>query len=232
MRDVRDLHPSFPGHEDRLRRLPIGESIDLGGMEFVCLEPVIFDLPSTRWGFDTGSRMLFPGDGFAYSRYHEDGHCGQVGGMLAISFLSARTWKSSSAPVSEACCQLVNHELNTRIATDDAIELGLSRTLQLVDHGGESSEADPPTLLTGGNAESRCQTRLPGSAAADKVHVLGRARFGSLAPARRSGILLRDDRANPADPFKERLPACRRSSSVYRMSRWHPRQSAWRQRAK
>lgn len=76
--DVRDLHLIFPGHEDRLRPLPIGESIDLGGREFVCVEPVIFDLTSTRWGFDAGHRVLFPGDGFAYSHYHEDGHCGKV----------------------------------------------------------------------------------------------------------------------------------------------------------
>lgn len=76
--DVRDLHLIFPGHEDRLRPLAIEESIDLGGREFVCVEPVIFDLTSTRWGFDSGRRVLFCGDGFAYSHYHEDGHCGKV----------------------------------------------------------------------------------------------------------------------------------------------------------
>ena len=75
---VRDLHLIFPGHEDRLRPLAIEESIDLGGREFVCVEPVIFDLTSTRWGFDSGRRVLFCGDGFAYSHYHEDGHCGKV----------------------------------------------------------------------------------------------------------------------------------------------------------
>jgi flavorubredoxin len=76
--DVRDLHLVFPGREDRLRPLPIGASIDLGGTRFVCVEPVLFDLPSTRWGFDTRRGVLFPGDGFAYSHYHEDGHCGKV----------------------------------------------------------------------------------------------------------------------------------------------------------
>ena len=44
----------------------------------VAVEPVIFDLTSTRWGFDTSRRVLFPGDGFAYSHYHEDGHCGLI----------------------------------------------------------------------------------------------------------------------------------------------------------
>ena len=33
---------------------------------------------STWWGFETRDRVLFPGDGFAYSHYHEDGHCGLV----------------------------------------------------------------------------------------------------------------------------------------------------------
>src|SRR5262249_53743673 len=32
----------------------------------------------TWWGFDTRERVLFPGDGFAYSHYHEDDHCGLV----------------------------------------------------------------------------------------------------------------------------------------------------------
>ena len=33
---------------------------------------------TTWWGFETRERVLFPGDGFAYSHYHEDGHCGLV----------------------------------------------------------------------------------------------------------------------------------------------------------
>ncbi len=37
---------------------------------------MIRDLRTTWWGFDTKERVLFPGDGFAYSHYHEDGHCG------------------------------------------------------------------------------------------------------------------------------------------------------------
>ena len=44
----------------------------------MAVEPVIRDLRTTWWGFDTKERVLFPGDGFAYSHYHEDGHCGLV----------------------------------------------------------------------------------------------------------------------------------------------------------
>ena len=44
----------------------------------MAVEPVIRDLRTTWWGFDTNERVLFPGDGFAYSHYHEDGHCGLV----------------------------------------------------------------------------------------------------------------------------------------------------------
>jgi hypothetical protein len=44
----------------------------------MAVEPVIRDLRTTWWGFDTRERVLFPGDGFAYSHYHQDGHCGLV----------------------------------------------------------------------------------------------------------------------------------------------------------
>jgi hypothetical protein len=58
--------------------MEVGEAIDLGGRRFVDIEPVIRDLRTTLWGFDTAERVLFPGDGFAYSHYHWDGHCGKV----------------------------------------------------------------------------------------------------------------------------------------------------------
>ena len=44
----------------------------------MAVEPVIRDLRTTWWAFETRERVLFPGDGFAYSHYHEDGHCGLV----------------------------------------------------------------------------------------------------------------------------------------------------------
>lgn len=74
--DVSDYHLAFPEFESRLHWMREGDRIDLGGREFLAVEPVIRDLRTTWWGFDTGARALFPGDGFAYSHYHEDGHCG------------------------------------------------------------------------------------------------------------------------------------------------------------
>ncbi len=76
--DVSDYHLAFPEHAHRLRPMEVGDAIDLGGREFVAVEPVIRDLRTTVWGFDSGQRVLFPGDGFAYSHYHWDGHCGKV----------------------------------------------------------------------------------------------------------------------------------------------------------
>jgi flavorubredoxin len=74
--DVRDYHMFFPEHRGRFRQMDVGESLDLGGTEFVIVEAAIRDLLSTQWGFDTSRRVLFPGDGFAYSHYHEAGMCG------------------------------------------------------------------------------------------------------------------------------------------------------------
>jgi flavorubredoxin len=76
--DVRDYHLFFPGCEDRLRPMSPGDAIDLGGTEFVIVDAVIRDLLSTQWGFDTRRRVLFPGDGFAYSHYHQAGMCGRT----------------------------------------------------------------------------------------------------------------------------------------------------------
>jgi len=76
--DVSDYHLAFPQHAWRLRSMEVGDSIGLGGRAFVAAEPVVRDLRTSLWGFDTGGRVLFPGDGFAYSHYHWDGHCGKV----------------------------------------------------------------------------------------------------------------------------------------------------------
>ena len=74
--DVSDYHLAFPQHEHRMRMMKEGEEIDLGGRAFRIVEPVVRDMRTTWWGFETRERVLFPGDGFAYSHYHEDGHCG------------------------------------------------------------------------------------------------------------------------------------------------------------
>jgi flavorubredoxin len=76
--DVADYHLAFPQHADRLFTMEVGDEIDLGDRKFIAVEPVIRDLRTSLWGFDTGSKTLFPGDGFAYSHYHWDGHCGLV----------------------------------------------------------------------------------------------------------------------------------------------------------
>jgi flavorubredoxin len=76
--DVSDYHLAFPEHAHLLHFMKEGDSIDLGDRKFVAVEPVIRDLRTTWWGFDDKTRTLFPGDGFAYSHYHWDGHCGLV----------------------------------------------------------------------------------------------------------------------------------------------------------
>jgi flavorubredoxin len=74
--DVSDYHLVIPQFADRIRPMQRDEVIDLGGRGFQAVEPVIRDLRTSWWGFETRDRVLFPGDGFAYSHYHQDGHCG------------------------------------------------------------------------------------------------------------------------------------------------------------
>lgn len=74
--DISDYHLVIPQYADRLRSMEKGDTIDLGGRGFAAVEPVIRDLRTSWWGFETRDRVLFPGDGFAYSHYHQDGHCG------------------------------------------------------------------------------------------------------------------------------------------------------------
>ena len=76
--DVSDYHLAFPHYEHRMRMMKEGDEIDLGGRGFRAVEPVVRDMRTTWWGFETRDRVLFPGDGFAYSHYHEDDHCGLV----------------------------------------------------------------------------------------------------------------------------------------------------------
>lgn len=76
--DVEDLHMVFPQFDGRFRELDPGDSLDLGGTELQVVEAVFRDFAYTRWAFDTQRGVLFAGDGFAYSHYHEDGHCGKL----------------------------------------------------------------------------------------------------------------------------------------------------------
>jgi flavorubredoxin len=74
--DVTDLHLTFPEVRDRLHPAEVGDEFDLGGTKIVVVESVFRDLITTRWYYDTARRVLFPGDGFAFSHDHEDGACG------------------------------------------------------------------------------------------------------------------------------------------------------------
>ncbi|MBS1878501.1 MAG: MBL fold metallo-hydrolase [Actinobacteria bacterium] len=76
--DIHDYHLYFPELEDRFEPLETGDSIDLGNREFVAVQAEIRDLITTQWGFDSGARALFPGDGFAYAHHHSADQCGHV----------------------------------------------------------------------------------------------------------------------------------------------------------
>lgn len=90
--DVSDFHLVFPDLVDQMKPLAIGDVVDLGGTELLIVDPVIRDLNTTQWAFDTAHGVLFPGDGFAYSHYHRDGHCGclaEEAGTLDIPDMTA-----------------------------------------------------------------------------------------------------------------------------------------------
>jgi flavorubredoxin len=74
--EVTDLHLVFPEYVDRLQVLDPGDRLPLGGRDFVVVEAVFRDLAYTRWGYDTGSKVLFASDGFSYSHFHDEDQCG------------------------------------------------------------------------------------------------------------------------------------------------------------
>ena len=73
--DVRDYHLFFPEFAERFVQRRSGESIPLGGTEFLLLDAAIKDLVTSLWAYDTRSRTLFPGDGFAYMHHHQADEC-------------------------------------------------------------------------------------------------------------------------------------------------------------
>jgi flavorubredoxin len=90
--DMSDLHLVFPEFADRLWQLDPGDEVDLGGTRLLVSEAVFRDFPGTRWAFDTRRRVLFAGDGFSYSHYHQAGHCGclaEEAGDIEIPDLTA-----------------------------------------------------------------------------------------------------------------------------------------------
>ncbi|CUR58411.1 conserved hypothetical protein [metagenome] len=90
---VAEFHLVFPEFEDRLVEMEIGESVDLGGTTIDVLEAPFRDYLYTRWYFDSTKKVIFTGDGFAYSHYHGAGHCGHVAEEvpeLALPEMTAR----------------------------------------------------------------------------------------------------------------------------------------------
>jgi len=75
--NVQDYHLFFPEYADRFSPRAPGDEIDLGGTTFLVLAPVIRDMITTQWGFDTRSRTLFSADGFAYAHQHAADQCGR-----------------------------------------------------------------------------------------------------------------------------------------------------------
>jgi flavorubredoxin len=81
--NVKDYHLFFPELAERFVPLELSEMIDLGGTSFVAVAPVIRDLITTQWGFETRSRTLFAGDGFAYAHHHAANQCGRLAEEVA-----------------------------------------------------------------------------------------------------------------------------------------------------
>ena len=92
--DPTDYGLMFPGFEDRLLAVEIGESIDLGDRRFEVHASRLHDGGSTRWGFDTATHALFSADGMAYGHMHAEGQCGhtaeEVGEALDVPRMAAR----------------------------------------------------------------------------------------------------------------------------------------------
>ena len=76
--DVRDYQLLFPGHEDRMTPMAIGDEIDLGGRRIVLVDAVFRDLVSTQWAYDPDDRVLYSGDGLGFGHYHRAGQCGML----------------------------------------------------------------------------------------------------------------------------------------------------------
>ena len=76
--DVRDYQLLFPGHEDRMVPMVIGDEIDLGGRRIVLVDAVFRDLVSTQWAYDPTDRVLYSGDGLGFGHYHKAGQCGML----------------------------------------------------------------------------------------------------------------------------------------------------------
>lgn len=65
--DVRDYHLFYPTTEGHLRQRDVGFELALGGeCRFRIVEPVIYDLHNTQWGYEISQRVLFTADGLCF----------------------------------------------------------------------------------------------------------------------------------------------------------------------
>jgi len=125
--DTTDLALVFPEHAGRLDPMRAGDVIDLGGRELAVVDAPFRDLITTRWLFDVRERVLFASDGFAYSHFHEDGHCGHLGEevistlpiaeQVALFALAAFHWTRyvDIEPYIDRLDRLLGEELGVRV---------------------------------------------------------------------------------------------------------------------
>lgn len=74
--DLRDFHLFHPTEAERLNIVQPGYELDLGGgRTFRFLEGILRDMPTTMWGWDSGTGTLFVSDGFCFTHEHEAGQC-------------------------------------------------------------------------------------------------------------------------------------------------------------
>jgi flavorubredoxin len=123
---VSDLHLIFPELAHRIQMSEPGDSFDLGGTELQVVEGVFRDMPYTRWFFDTSRRVLFAGDGFAFTHEHDATHCGHfaediptldIPGMMALFAVAAFHWVEyvNIEPYLERLDELVFEELDAAL---------------------------------------------------------------------------------------------------------------------
>jgi hypothetical protein len=67
--DVRDYHLFFPQLADRLVPLEKETTLDLGGLEFVLVDALIRDLPTSQWAYERTQQVLFVADAFSFSHH-------------------------------------------------------------------------------------------------------------------------------------------------------------------
>ncbi len=133
---VSDMQFIFPQLADRFRFSEPGDSVDLGGTELLVVEGVFRDMPYTRWAFDTRRRVLFPGDGFAFTHEHDATHCGHlteeipsldIPAMMALFAVAAFHWVEyvDIEPYLKRLDELVFDELGaTLIAPTHGLPIG------------------------------------------------------------------------------------------------------------